>query len=418
MRLADAVEVTRPIERYFRRRCTRRRLRESMFDPFWDGFVEAMEERGYRRYTIYRTVEIAIPFAEYAKDHGVHDVSELSDTVLERYLDVCGCCESRRCLRHFMDYLRAHGLGTPPASRGAPCPAGSALVVEYQRFLRDHRGVSEKRADLHGVHVGAFLAALGQIGSAKQIGRLTPAAIHAFITGRADRMSRSGRKAMCTALRSFLRFLLVRGYLRHDLVPCVPVIPSFKLDRLPRGIAWADVQRILAVIDRSTVVGCRDYAMLLLLATYGMRVGQLCALRLDDIHWRRQTIRIRAAKGGRDTVLPLRSSVGEAIVRYLRNGRPHRPCREIFLRVRAPLVPMCGISSQIRSYARTAGVPPPFSAHAWRHACATRMLAEGQSIKTIRDILGHRSIESTLIYTKVDVETLRQAALDWPTVSS
>ena len=102
--------------------------------------------------------------------------------------------------------------------------------------------------------MGAFLEDLGRIGNTKGIGRLTPAAIHAFIVGRADRLSRSDRKTMCTALRGFLRFLLVRGYLRRDLVSCVPVIPSFKLDRLPRGIGWDDVQRILAVIDRSTTV--------------------------------------------------------------------------------------------------------------------------------------------------------------------
>jgi integrase len=155
--------------------------------------------------------------------------------------------------------------------------------------------------------------------------------------------------------------------------------------------------------------------MLLLLATYGIRAGQLCALRLDDIDWRRQTVRIRAAKGGRDTLLPLRPSVGEAIVEYLRNARPRSSRRQLFLRVRAPIQALTGsVSTQIRPYALRAGVAPPFGAHAWRHACASRLLAQGHPLKTIRDVLGHRSIESTFIYTKVDIGMLRQAALDWP----
>lgn len=414
MTRVDASDAGRPIERYFRRRCFRRRLRASLFDPYWDGFIGSMEQRGYQRYTIYRSIEIALPFAEYARAMGIR-VQALSDAVIERYLHVRRHRESRWCLRHMMDYLR--GLGVLRASSARRGPPSPALVVEYETFLRDHRGIADGRAAVHGIHIAAFLKDLGPIGSAKAIGRITPAAVHAFIVGRADKLSRTDRKTMCTALRGFLRFLLVRGYLKRDLVSCVPVIPSFKLDRLPRGIGWDGVQRILAVIDRSTTLGCRDYAMLLLLATYGMRVGQLCSLQFEDIDWRRQTIRIRAAKGGRDTVLPLRKSVGEALVDYLRQARPDRPYREIFLRIRAPITPMRHISAQIRPYARRAGVPPPFGAHAWRHACATRMLVKGQSLKTIRDILGHRSIESTFIYTKVDLDMLRQAALEWPVVS-
>jgi integrase/recombinase XerD len=410
----DAPDAGRPIERYFRRGCFRRRLRASLLDPYWDGFIGAMEQRGYQRYTIYRSVEIALPFAEYAAAMGI-SVHALGDAVVERYLEVRCYRESSWCLRHVVDFLRERGVLHASATRRAS--TSPALVIEYQGFLRDHRGISDDRAALHGVHVAAFLKDLGRIGNAKGIRSLTPAAVHAFIVGRADKLSRSDRKTMCTALRGFLRFLLVRGYLRRDLVSCVPVIPSFKLDRLPRGIDWDGIQRILAVIDRSTPVGCRDYAMLLLLATYGMRVGQLCSLRLDDVDWRRQTIRIRAAKGGKDTILPLRKSVGEALINYLRHARPRRSYREIFLRIRAPLTPMRHVSAQIRPYARKAGVPPPFGAHAWRHACATRMLAKGQSLKTIRDILGHRSIESTFIYAKVDVEMLRQAALEWPAVS-
>jgi integrase len=161
--------------------------------------------------------------------------------------------------------------------------------------------------------------------------------------------------------------------------------------------------------------------MLLVVATYGMRAGQLCALCLDDINWRRQVLRVPGAKGGRDVLLPLLPTVGEAIVDYLRNGRPAGwPFRQLFLRIRPPIGPLGrNLVNIIKPYARKAGVQlPSFGSHAWRHACATRMLTKGQSLKTIRHILGHRSIETTFIYTKVDVDALRQAALEWPEVGS
>ena len=261
MTRVDAGDAGRPVERYFRRKRFRCRLRATLLDPYWDGFVETMEQRGYQRYTIYRTVEIVVPFAEYAAaTMGIRDADRLNEEVVERYLMTRCCRESPACLRHMMGYLRDRGvLRADPALRGS---SGPALVLEYVSFLRDHRGIGDRRATLHGVHVRAFLESLGRVGTSKGIRRLTPAAIYSFVAGRADTLSRSGRKFMCTALRIFLRFLLMRGYVTRDLVSCVPVIPSFKLDRLPRGIAWEDIQRILAVVDRSTAVGRRDYAML------------------------------------------------------------------------------------------------------------------------------------------------------------
>ncbi len=206
--------------------------------------------------------------------------------------------------------------------------------------------------------------------------------------------------------------------MERDLSAVVPVIPTFKLDRLPPVIQPEAIDKILGAVDRSTVVGRRDYAMLLVLATYGLRAGQLCDLRLEDFDWRQETLRIRGVKGGEDVLLPLRPAVGEAVVAYLRNGRPSvATSRAVFLRVRAPLGPLGGnLTNLIKPYARLAGLTQvPLGAHAWRHGCASRMLASGQSLKTIRDTLGHRSIETTFIYTKADVEQLREAALDWPT---
>jgi integrase len=224
---------------------------------------------------------------------------------------------------------------------------------------------------------------------------------------------------MCAAIRTFLRFTYLRGYTIHALVSAVPVIPSFRLERLPTAISTDAIERLLAAVDRSTPLGRRDYAMLLVLAVYGVRACQLSALRLDDIDWRRELLRVPGAKGGRDVDYPLHPAVGEAIVDYLRHGRPVGwSFRQIFLRVRAPIGPLRGVlANHIKPYARKAGVQPPsFGGQAWRHACATRLLEKGQSLKTIRHMLGHSSLETTFIYTKVDVGALREAALEWPEV--
>jgi integrase len=180
-------------------------------------------------------------------------------------------------------------------------------------------------------------------------------------------------------------------------------------------LAWEDIQKTIRAVDSASVKDRRNRALLLILATYGMRIGQIRALRLDDLDWRAGTIRFHGVKGGRDVVLPLTTEVGEALVAWLQ-VRPRVAFREVFLRLRAPIRPLrSNLYPLIERYARKAGVTAPIvGARTWRHGRATRMLERGVSLKTIRDMLGHRSIDSTFIYTKVDLPMLRQAALEWP----
>jgi site-specific recombinase XerD len=404
--------------RWKRRRRIRPTLEQGLFAPYWDDLACFLFKRGYSWYTLRRVIEVAKPLATYAeKQLGVLDVAALSEEVVAGYVEARPRNESRRCLRLLLLFLRDRGIVPPAADPSASARRRYPVVAEFLDFLRDHRGTGQATAERHRRHVEALLSALGGPAPVEELRSLTGADVRRFITSRAGGLSRGQRKAMCAALRTFLRFLFLRGYTSLDLVSAVPILPSFKLERLPTAISTDAIERILAAVDRSTPVGRRDYAMLLLLATYGLRAGQLCALRLDDIDWRRQLLRIPGAKGGRDAVYPLHPAVGEAIVDYLRHGRPVGwSFRQLFLRVRAPVGPLRGVlANNIEPYARRAGVEvPSLGAHAWRHACATRMLARGQSLKTIRHLLGHRSIETTFIYTKVDLAALRQAALEWP----
>jgi len=187
---------------------------------------------------------------------------------------------------------------------------------------------------------------------------------------------------------------------------------------IPRGIASEQVHRLLRGIDRSTPTGRRDYAILLLLARLGLRSGEVAFLELEDIDWQDGCLSVHG-KGGRRTQLPLPTDVGAAIAAYLRHGRP--PCatsRRVFLRDRAPIrgfLSPCAVGAVVHHALLRAGIDAPTTgAHQFRHSLATQMLRQGASLAEIGGLLGHRSPETTKIYTKVDLDALRTLALPWP----
>jgi integrase/recombinase XerD len=177
------------------------------------------------------------------------------------------------------------------------------------------------------------------------------------------------------------------------------------------------VRRLLARINRRTAVGRRDYAILLLLARLGLRSGEVVFLELDDINWKDGSFSVRG-KGGRRFQLPLPADVGEAIVAYVRHGRPTSNSRRVFLRAKAPFRGFLGpsaVGSIVRHALLRAGIDAPTTgAHQFRHGLATEMLRHGASLSEIGELLGHRSPETTKIYTKVDLDALRTLALPWP----
>lgn len=190
--------------------------------------------------------------------------------------------------------------------------------------------------------------------------------------------------------------------------------PCYRLAHLPRSITAEEVQTSLDGIDRRTVLGRRDYAMLLLLVTYGLRAREVAALTLDDIEWRHDRLRIPARKAGHSTAYPLSPLVGAAILEYLKAGRPCTCLRQVFFHVAAPCAPVtqAAVSSRAAYYLHRAGiVGPRLGSHTLRHSCVQRLVDAGWSLKAIGDYVGHASAASTEIYSKVAVETLREVAL-------
>ena len=179
----------------------------------------------------------------------------------------------------------------------------------------------------------------------------------------------------------------------------------------------SSLDRVLNEIDKNTTNGARDYAVVLVLMAYGVRAISAARLLLDDIDWPQAKIRFRAQKGGKEVFVPLLDAVGEAIIQWLRHRDPRTPFREVFLSTKAPHAPLgsCAISKIVQTYMQRAGVHQPGrGAHTLRHSWAIRALENDQPIKAIADVLGHRYIDTTYIYAKADLKTLRQVAMPWP----
>ena len=238
-----------------------------------------------------------------------------------------------------------------------------------------------------------------------------------FVQHMAPGMNKKRAKIMTTTLRSFLQHLRYRDQGVPDLVAAVPVVANWSMASVPRAISADQVQRLLTGIDRTTAMGRRDYAILLLLARLGLRLSEVAFLELDDIDWRTSTLNVRT-KGGRRNDFPLSHEVGEAIVDYLRQGRPSSDCPRVFLRVRAPISGFRspgGVGSVIRHAIERAGVHAPTrGAHQFRHGLSLEMMRHGASLGEIGDVLGRRHPDTTRIYAKVDLDALRHLALPWP----
>jgi integrase/recombinase XerD len=246
---------------------------------------------------------------------------------------------------------------------------------------------------------------------------LSAADVVNFVRRQAPCLHRGRAKLMTTALRSFLSYARFCGDVDVDLAAAVPVVPNWSMASIPRAIAPQQVHRLLASIDRRTATGRRDYAIVLLLARLGLRSGEVASLQLDDIDWKAGQLSVHGKSGHRNK-LPLPADVGRAIAAYLKSGRPPSTSRSVFLRARAPACGFqggCAVGSIVRHLLQRSDVDAPtFGAHQFRHGLATEMLRGGASLGEIGDLLGHRHPQTTMIYTKVDIQALRKLALPWP----
>jgi site-specific recombinase XerD len=249
---------------------------------------------------------------------------------------------------------------------------------------------------------------------------LSRASVLTFITSSLeDGHSQSWRSHVCSRTRCFLRFLGGEGLAPVGLELAVPRTARWRLATVPRHLPWEKVRRLIDSVNTSHSVGLRDKAALLLLAMLGLRNGEVRRLRLADVRWRAGELHLPKTKSSKERVLPMPHEVGAALADYVLHGRPAVDVPEVFVRHRAPRAAFessGGIGGIVADHLRRTGIAAPCrGAHMLRHSMATRLVNAGVPIKTIADVLGHQSIDTTAIYTKVDVSRLSMAALPFPT---
>jgi integrase/recombinase XerD len=308
------------------------------------------------------------------------------------------------------------GVNVPPWRSEPEARALPPLLNEYCEYRRTHNGVAERTLDRDIAIVQQFLQHLRR--GRRTLDRVALVDIDRFIEKAAERVSKGKVVDICSGLRVFLRFLCTTGRLQTDLSSGV-MAPRFRVsERPPRTLAWQDVRRILRAIRRSKPPGKRDFAMLLLLATYGLGAAEVLGLRLDDLDWQAGILRARRPKTKVCIELPLLPSVAKALIAYLRWERP--PAKgtvRLFLSKRMPYKPITSgaIRHRIRLYATQTGVSAKvIGAHAFRHSHASRQVDSGANLKVVSEILGHRSCASTSVYIRVALKRLRSVGLPVP----
>jgi integrase/recombinase XerD len=311
-------------------------------------------------------------------------------------------------------YLVAKGLVVP----GHQTTRRSQTLVlseQYANHLREVRGFSISTVSSHRRTAACFLQHLKETSTA--VRRLDAPHIESYIAKAGKRLSRGSLQHDIAALRGFLRFLTAVGRLPAGLAYPIDTPRLYRLEQLPRALPWETVRTLLRSMETSSPMGLRDYAMFLLMATYGLRASEIVAINLDDIRWKHGILRIHQRKTASPLELPLTNEVLSALAKHLKRTPPPAPYRRVFLRMRAPIgvLKPTAVGDAFQALVRKSGLSIPYQGpHCLRHSFAVFLLKSGTPLKTIGDILGHRTAESTCMYLRLAIGDLREVALEIP----
>lgn len=413
------------LEHYFVRPATVDRIRANAAGAYIEHYVTWLRAQGYADRNVFKRVPILCQFGEFASVRGAVD-GQTALAHVEPFAQYWESIHGRSCrseaarakvafdarnpVRQMLE-LALHGSVGAHRQR-KPFPfAGEA--PGFSGYLHDERGLKTDTVDRHAFYLNGLSAFLDDAG-ATSLASVSPPLLAAFLIERCSGLARTSRRDLCGTLRIFLRYCHRERIIKRDLSAAVEVARLHRLASVPRAITWDEVRDMLGCVDRRCAMGRRDYAMLLMLVTYGLRGNEVAQLTLEDIDWQHERLNIPQRKAGNWSAYPLASVVGEAIIDYLKNGRPQTADRHVFLRAMAPLRPItsAAVSSAAVRYLKRAGVRVHRAgAHTLRHTCVQRLVDAEFSLKTIGDYVGHRSSQSTKIYTKVDLTALREVAM-------
>jgi site-specific recombinase XerD len=406
-------------------------LRKFRCNPFYDlleGYCQWLLDQRYARTAICANIFHVRVLTKYLVRRGVtkpggigwDHVQQFMDKRLHGYRGPRGGRDGEGkvigySVTSFCRYLISTGvLGPRPTE---PLPYQS-LLDEYITWLENYRHLNARTVEKRRRYLVPLLDWVGVNDAAPaKFSTMSPAGLQEFLLQRGGEPGSAKAVEVACSLRVFLTFCFERGYLKRNLAAAVPCFRRYKLSTVPRGIDDEAAQRLLNSIERQEPLGMRDYAILQLLYTYGVRAEQVSTLRLSDIQWTAGRIRFHPVKHGKTVIDPLTDEVGDSLLAYLQHGRPRSQHPEVFLIGHAPWTPIARtlVPWIVCDRIRKAGlkVPTP-GARAFRHRFATAMLVAGHGLKSIADMLGHRNLQSSAIYAKVDFHMLEQAALEWP----
>jgi integrase/recombinase XerD len=411
------------LEEYFAKPSTIDRIRASWIAAEIESYLAWLVEHGYSTKSIWRRIPIAFAFGEFAACQGASSVADLpahlEAFVTERVAAHDARTGSTRPMAKEIrgpieQMLSVVVPGFVPTGRPHHPQPFADSTPSFFEYLVEERGLRPASVYQYRHHLDRFEAYLRRIG-VESLGELSPTILSAYIVERAGAgLAKSTVRDSAGVLRVFLRYAHREGLLSGDLSETVGWPQVYRLSNVPRSISWDAVNRVLAGVDRRTAAGRRDYAILLLLVTYGLRGREVAALTLDDIDWKRERLAVPERKAGHSTAFPLSAVVGEALLEYLKSGRPVTTDRHVFFRAAAPRRPLgaAATSAIARNYLLKAGVDVPRpGSHTLRHSAVQRLVDADFDLKTIGDFIGHRSSRSTEVYAKVAVEALREVAL-------
>jgi integrase/recombinase XerD len=404
-------------------------------DPILSDFRADLEKYRYCRVGIPSYMSAARQFLRFLKEQGV-SVESARPAHVESFIQakLDGFKQRYRSLPRHPRQWRTRYAGAihrllrmvnpnwpppdPPANEREQFQR--EVLDGYGRWLVDIRGLSKETLRKNGDAARVFLQWLGGRSNRDSLSRIGLAEIDQYLSWRMPGLRRATRHGVSQCLRSFLRYLHAEKLVAKDLSSAVSGPIMYKFEDIPRAFTEQQVKALLETTHQDkSPTGVRDHAILMLLSTYGLRAGEVVRLRLDDIDWRAEQLRVRQSKSGAESCLPLLPPVGEALLNYLRRGRPQTDIREVFLRVRAPhgAFPWGGsLHTIIFRRLKQAGIEVKgrHGAHAFRFARAGSLLNAAVPLKSIGDLLGHRSAESTHIYLRLDTDDLRAISIDLP----
>ena len=390
---------------------------QPIFGPSLEGFAAFLVHRGYPRRVVRRHLQAARRVEKRLQEKRCRSIADVTKEKLRGCAPSAGQArvdpESSAVVRLLHIYLTEYGLLT---SRETPNPV-KLMVGEYVSYLEQVRGLAPQTIREHATTALQFIAYLNCQKKRVTYLRLNAQDVESFVHHAGGRLSRESLQHTIAHLRSLLRYLGAQGQVPIGLDSQIDTPRVYRGERLPRSLPWATVHAFLNSVDRSTSLGKRDYAMFQLVVNYGLRASEVADLKLDDIQWRAGYLCVARRKTSTPLMFPLTDAVANSLISYLRRGRPKSEHRQVFIRHRAPagILKPTAVAEAFRAWSRRSGLSIPFKGcHCLRHSYAIHLLRQGISLKTIGDLLGHRSTESTGTYLRLAVEDLREVALNLP----